>query len=233
MKKDVKGLWPVLLFMLLSVSTMAQETKDVKESPMYQIENIKYQLGLKYGDVNVARNAIYGMLVMDPQNLSLLDSLAYLYFDYQRHTSCILVCMDLLKINPDHLAALEMSAISYENLGLKDKALDNYESIYLKQNNVFTLYKIASLQLDLGRYVESMTNVDIMLKNKEVQEAKITINTNQGTQDIALTAAVYNLKGLIESSQDQKEAAKVSFNEALSIEPEFILAKNNLAELDK
>jgi len=233
MKKDVKGLLLVMLFTMLSFSAQAQETQDVKESPMYKLENIKYQLGLKYGDANVARSALYSMLVMDPQNLSLLDSLAYLYYDYQRYTSCILVCMDLLKINPNHLPALEMSAISYESLGLKDKALENFESIYLKQSNIYTLYKVAALQLDLGRYLESMTNVDILLKNEEIKESKMTINTDQGTQEIAFTAAVYNLKGLIESNQEQKEAAKASFNQALSIEPGFALAKSNLAELDK
>lgn len=229
MKKVVKGLLPCL-FMILACSGFAQ---DAKESQAYQNENIKYQLGLKYGDVNVARSALYSMLVMDPQNITLLDSLAYLYFDYQRYTSCLLVCLDLLKINPNNLAALEMSAISYESLSLKDKALENYESIYLKQNNIFTLYKIASLQFDLDRFVESMTNVDILLNNEEAKEAKINITTAQGPQEIALHAAVYNLKGLIESSQDQKESAKASFNEALRIQPGFTLAQNNLADLDK
>lgn len=230
MKKGIKHLFVILITGMFALQGMSQ---DSTQSDAYTQEKIIYQLGLKYGDVNVARTALYKMLVMNPQNISLLDSLAYLYYDYQRHTSCILVCMDLLKINPDHLPALEMSAISYENLGLKDKALQNYETIYLKQNNYYTLYKIASLQLDLARYVESMTNVDILLKNQETVEAKITINTAQGPREIALRAAVYNLKGLIESSQEQKEAAKASFNEALAIEPEFTLAKNNLADLDK
>jgi Flp pilus assembly protein TadD len=46
-------------------------------------------------------------------------------------------------------------------------------------------------------------------------------------------AAVYNLKGLIESSQENKEEARTSFQEALALEPDFAVAKNNLEDLDK
>ena len=126
-----------------------------------------------------------------------------------------------------------MSDISYENLGLKDKALESYESLNLKQGNIYTLYKIAVLQLDLQRFVECKTNVDILLANEEAQTAKLAMNTEQGPREILLKAAVYNLKGLLEGTQDQKDAAKASFNEAIKLEPDFTMAKHNLADLDK
>ena len=131
------------------------------------------------------------------------------------------------------MAALEMSGVSYEQLGLKDKALVAYESIYLRNNSVYTLYKVAVIQLDLGRHGESITNAGILLDKEETKETKVSFNTDNGQQQISLEAAVYNLKGLIESSQENKEAARASFNEALRIEPEFAMAKNNLADLDK
>lgn len=230
MRGIVKCIVLLPLCCLLSNKALAQ---DVKETPAYKNEKAVYEMGLKFGDVNIARSALYNLMVLDPKDISLLDSLAFMYYDYQRYTSCILVCLDLLKRNPNHLPALEMSAISYENLGLKDKALENYESIYLKENSMFTLYKVAALQLELSRYVESMTNVDILLKNKETQDAKISMNTNEGPQEISMRAAIFNLKGLIESQQNNKEAAKASFNEALSLQPDFALAKNNLQDLDK
>lgn len=218
---------------LILVGTLNLNAQEVKESAAYQNEKLVYQMGLRYGDINIARNALYNMMALDRKDVSLLDSLAYLYYDYQKHTSCILVCLDLLKLNPNHLPALEMSAISYENLGLKDKALASYESLYLKESSIYTLYKVAVLQLDLDRLGESKTNVDILLKNDGIDEAKIAMNTQQGPKEISLKAAVFNLKGLIEIDQDQKEAAKASFNEAISLEPDFTMAKNNLAGLDQ
>ncbi len=207
--------------------------QDVKTSDTYKMQKDVYNLGIKYGDVNAARNALFTLIALDPNDYSLLDSLAYLYFDYQRHTSVILVCRDILSRDPNNLAAIEMSAISFENLSLKDKALEQYESLNLKNDNIYTLYKIAVLQLDLGRYVESNTNIGILLKNEEAQTAKIDMNTEQGPKEIQLKAAVYNLKGLLEDRQGQKEAAKASFNEALKLEPDFTMAKNNLEDLDK
>jgi len=230
MKPNLKPLLILLLFLTISWSASAQ---DVKESATYHQEKAVYQLGSKYADVNIAKIAIYNLMAMDPNDASLLDSLAYMYYDYQQYTSCLLVCLDIIKKNPDHIPALEMSAVAYENLGLKDKALSAYESIYLKTNSVFTLYKVAILQLDLNRQGESITNVGILIEKEETKEAKASINTPNGTQQISLLAAVYNLKGLIESSQDNKELARTSFQEALALEPDFVMAKNNLADLDK
>ncbi|GJM28209.1 MAG: hypothetical protein DHS20C17_08440 [Cyclobacteriaceae bacterium] len=211
----------------------SSQAQDVKESATYLQQMNVYKLGMKYADVTIARNSLYNLIAQDPSDASLLDSLAYMYFEYQQFTSCLLVCLDILKRNPDHMAALEMSAVSYSNLGLKDKALTAYESIYLRNNSIFTLYRIAVIQLDLNRTTESSTNVNILLEKEETKTSKISINSEQGAQQISLEAAVYNLKGLLESSQGQKESAKASYQQALAIEPNFELAKSNLEELDK
>ena len=207
--------------------------QDAKESAAYQQHKQAYQLGIKYADITVTRNALYNLIALDPNDASLLDSLAYMYYEYQQYTSCLLVCLDILKKNPDNIPALEMSAVAYDNLGLKDKALTSYESIYLRNNSVFTLYRIAILQLDLGRHTESMTNVNILLEKPETKESKVSINTEQGSRQISLEAAVYNLKGLIEADQGNKESARSSYQQALTLEPDFAMAKSNLEELDK
>jgi len=222
----------VAVFVLLAWFHTIQG-QDVKESAAYQQQQKVYHLGMKYSDISVTRNSLYNMIALDPGDASLLDSLAYMYFEYQQYTSCLLVCLDLLKINPDNIPALEMSAVSYDNLGLKDKALTSYESIYLRNNSVYTLYRIAVLQLDLGRHTESMTNVNILLEKPETKESKVSVNTEQGSRQISLEAAVYNLKGLIEADQGNKELARASYQQALALEPDFALIKSNMEELDK
>ena len=220
-----------LLCMLLFFSNL--RSQDVKESASYLQQKKVYELGMKYADVSAARNSLFNMIALDPGDASLLDSLAYMYFEYQQYTSCLLVCIDILKINPDNIPALEMSAVAYDNLGLKDKALTSYESIYLRSNSIFTLYRIAALQLDLNRHTESMTNVNILLEKEETKEAKVPINSEQGSMEISLEAAVYNLKGLIEADQGNKESARASYQQALALEPEFTLAQSNLERLDQ
>jgi tetratricopeptide (TPR) repeat protein len=223
----------MLLLSCILIFSTTLNAQEVKESAAYQQQQNVYNLAMKYADVSAARNSLFNMIALDPGDASLLDSLAYMYFEYQQFTSCLLVCLDILKVNPDNIPALEMSAVAYDNLGLKDKALTSYESIYLRNNSIFTLYRIAALQLDLSRHTESMTNVNILLEKEETKEAKVPLNTEQGSMQISLEAAVYNLKGLIEADQGNTESARASYQQALSLEPDFTMAKNNLAELDK
>ena len=222
----------LVCFSFVAFLTLNSKAQDVKETETYKHQKSVYELASKYADASIAKNSLYNLVALDPNDATLLDSLAYMYYEYQQFTSCLLVCIDIIKRNPDHMNALEMSAVSYEQLGLKDKALTTYESIYLRNNSIYTLYRIAILQLDLGRLGESMTNVNILLEKPEVKEAKIALNSDQGPNQISLEAGAYNLKGLIENAQGDKDAARASYQKALSIEPEFVLAKTNLEELN-
>jgi len=211
------------LVAMLSIPAMAQET-EVSEQD-------KYDLALRYGDMDVAKNVLYHRISAEPNNLGLLDTLAMLYFDYQKFTSCILVCRDILSANPDNFSALEMSALSFENLGLKDKALSNYESMYMKKSNKLVLYKMAALQFELKRYIESNTNLDILLKDPSSDSEQVTFSTGASQISVPLKAAAHNLKGLIKQEEGDKVAAKQSFESALEVQPDFSFAQENLKKL--
>jgi len=127
----------------------------------------KYAVAQRWGDYDVAKDALYDLIAEFPGNDSLIFSLAYFYYENQKHASCAVVCSDLLVRNSKNTAALELSAISYENLGIKDKALQSYESLFLITSSNSTLYKMASLQYDLKRYGESLTNSDILLSKPQ------------------------------------------------------------------
>src|SRR5690606_35876219 len=166
------------LFLLISAiifQSHAQQA-NAQESEAYKTQVAVYQNALKFNDVSVAKNALYNMMALAPSNASLLDSLAYLYFDYQQFASSLLVSREILAKNPNNLPALEISAVSYENLGIYQQALSAYESLYLKLESPYTLYKIAMLQFDLKRHNESKTSIDILLKNTEVDSLNVVIN---------------------------------------------------------
>ncbi|MCS7086074.1 MAG: tetratricopeptide repeat protein, partial [Bacteroidia bacterium] len=52
-------------------------------------------------------------------------------------------------------------------------------------------------------------------------------------QEVKFKAAALNVKGVLYKDKGDKASAKKFFEEALKIEPEFELAKNNLEELNK
>jgi len=193
---------------------------------------IKYQVATRFGDNDVARDALYDLIIENPANDSLIMQLGVLYFEAQKFTSAILVGQELLVRNPKNPTALELTGSSYEALNLLDKALQNFETLYLSTNSFPALYKMAFLQHELKRYPEAQTTTDILLSKKEVDELKATFNTaDNKAKDYALRVPILNLKGMISRDAGDKVAAKKYFEQALAIAPDFVQAKEALSKL--
>jgi tetratricopeptide (TPR) repeat protein len=192
----------------------------------------KHSVAVQWGDELVAKDALYDLIIRNPGNDSLIYSLAVVYYQDQKFTSSLLVGMELLKRKPKDPAYLELSALSAESLGVIDRALQYYESLYLLSGSTYTLYKIAFLQYDVKRYAESLTNADILLTKPDVETMKVSYNDAQKkSMEYPMKVAVINLKGLIKQETGDNVTAKKLFAEALAISPDFILAKENLAKM--
>ena len=55
----------------------------------------------------------------------------------------------------------------------------------------------------------------------------------QGSQEVPMRAAAYNVKGICAMELNQEEAAKQNFNKAVELFPDFALAKGNLDAMAK
>ena len=229
----------ILMIITLGNNLMAQEEQEMSEEEKERIAEIRktsttYALALRYNDANVAKNALYDLLTDYPQNDSLLYSLSLLYLQSQQFASAALSSQDLIARNPEHLAGLEVNGIAYDNLGVYDKALSSYESLYLKTEDLNILYKMTFIQFRLQRYTESMTNIDILMSKEEAEEMKAVFPSDQNQQkEFPIKVALLNLKGLIHQEKGDKENAKKFFNEALAMAPDFVAAKQNIEQLDK
>jgi tetratricopeptide (TPR) repeat protein len=228
----------VLVFLLFTIafSLKAQDSTSVQQDgrpAIYWLFHNNYNRATRYNDMAVAKQALYSLINIEPQNDSLKFSLAYMYFDNQQYPSTILVCMDILGRNPQHPPSLEMTAISYENLGLNEKALTNYEQLYLATDNIETLYKLTFVQYELERYGECDVNLDILINSSEIDDKTMTFQLSESTQkEFPLRVAILNLMGLVKKAQGDKAGAREAFNRVLAIAPDFVFATNNLAELD-
>ncbi len=223
----------ILLVVAVAMVGFAQgQNTKAQDTQLYKLFQMKYVFGMKYNDSQVAKDAMYSMIAMDPNDDSLKMRLCYYYYEQNQYPSSLFVSMDLLSRNPDQLDALRISAVSYERMGVKDKAIDAYESLYLKTNEVSVLYQVAILQFEIERYNECKTNLDIILKDPQAKALKLSFAKNETEQqEVTLEAAVYNVMGMINKQQGNKADAKKYFEQSLQIEPEFELAKKNLKEL--
>ena len=214
-------------------STAQTDTKKQAVNPMIEHFYKKYITAVQWNDFDVAKDALYDLIIEDPLNDSLLYSLAYYYYENQKYVPAVLVSQQLLVRNPKSAPALEICAVGYESMGATDRALQSYESLYLLANNIGTLYKMAFLQYDLKRFTESLASIDILFAKTELDSAKVVFNDVENKQkEYPMKVSILNLKGLIQQEHfGDKEAAKKSFEEALAISPDFVTAKQNLVKL--
>jgi tetratricopeptide (TPR) repeat protein len=198
-----------------------------------------YRLALKYGDANAARLALYMELAKTPTNLALKDSLATLYAISGASVQTNLVAKDILTKNPTDRKMLELLALSEQNLGRPKEALEAYEKLYPLSKNQYHLFQIATLQYNLKRLGECMISINAILESPESEKQKVNINMGQNQlgqpmqQEVPLRAAALNIRGVVMNDQKEKAAAKAAFEEALKLFPDFVLAKNNLADMQK
>ena len=209
-----------------------------QDQPSQQIDRLtehfvrKNTLANRWNDAEIARDALYDLIAEYPGNDSLVYALSLDYYNNQKYISSVLVAQDLLTRNPKNVDLLQLAASSFEALNLNDKALANYESLYLQNNNSGALYKMAVLQYELKKFVESKTNVEILLTKPDIETMKVTLRDSENKQkEYPFKVSLLNLKGLLAQQAGDKAAAKKAFEESLAMAPDFPLAKQNLAKL--
>lgn len=133
-----------------------------------------------------------------------------------------MISREILGLQPNNNFALEVSSVSLQNLGLKQEALNEYESLYLKTDRIDVLYTISFLQFELRNFNESLTNLDILISNNQTEEMTVSVSKDETTrQEIAIRAQLNYLKGLIYIEQENNLLAKQALNTAIEIAPEF------------
>ena len=236
MRKSVLILVAQLIFTggVWAQETAATPPAEISESTRLrnQADEKIYQMALRYNDINVAKVKLYELMERNPRNVRYPETLASLYFEMEQYSSSALVALDMLERDDKNISALEIAAYSLEQVGALERALPHFESLHLLSGDLFSLYKTSYLQYTLKKYDEAMNSVNMLIKNNKSGEQNLTFPTeNNQSQEVSMVAAALNLKGLIYKDQGSNNEAKAAFEEALQKNPDFELAKTNLASL--
>lgn len=235
MKKSVLILFVNLMWIGVA---LAQETiapnPELTENLRQRNETDQriYEMAMRYNDVSVAKIKLYDLMERNPRNPKFAESLASIYFEMEQFSSSALLAMDMLERDSKNITALEIAAYSLEQIGALERALPYFESLHLLSGDMFSLYKTSYLQYSLKKYEEAINSVNMLIKDKKALEQTLSFPTEANeTQEVGMVAAALNLKGLIYKDQGSNTEAKAAFEEALTMNPEFELAKKNVAEL--
>ncbi len=217
----------IITLLTLSIVLKAQDEEFKKQQFIYE-------KAVGFNDIDAAKNALYNMIYLKPNNLGLLDSLSLLYYEQKNWISAGIVAQESAGKDPNNQLALELAATSFENLGLADKALEFYEPLYLKNNDINTLYKIAFLQYRMKSYNDALTTADIIINDARSNEMQLVFSKSDNTQqNVSMKAAAYRLKGLVEFERKNNDQALLHLEKALEASPEFEIVQQAVNELKK
>lgn len=212
--------------MFVSFIGIAQNSVEV------ELELKKMQQALRYGDKEVALSKMYNVIALQGSESTYKDSLAYLYFNKRSYLSCFLVSNDVLERNPDNMNILEMSVISLESIGAKSKAIEGYKILLSKTNKSYHAYKLAGLQYEANALEDALVTIKNADKLSEDLITTISFQVNPNyNQKVKLKPSIAYLEGIIAKSLNKNDEAKVAFERAVLLFPDFVLAKSELSAL--
>lgn len=192
-----------------------------------------YKRAMRYGDADMAKNALFYLIEIDSTGGAYKDSLLALYFSSRAYVNAVLLGRELYKENAKSQNTVAILAASEQTLGLITESLDHYKALFALSNSPADLYQVAMLEYRLERMGECKVSLERIIAhpNAEKENVYIAYNEKEG-QNVAVKAAALNIKGYILLQADQKDAAREAFNQALRLSPEFQLPKNNLYQMD-
>ena len=229
-----------VLFMLLMAfcasTTIAQTADSVArldpklKKTLNAGDQAAYQLAMRYNDVAAAKNSLYQFIVRNPDDIRYVEMLGTVYFEAGQSMPAAFVSLDVLKVNDKSITSLEIAAYSLEQGCALQKSLPYFESLYLLNGDNFSLYKTGFIQYSLKKYPEALNSMNILVKNAKPDDKVGFPKSQTETQEVSMKAAALNLKGMIYLDQGSKIEAKAAFEEAISLDPDFDLAKENLTK---
>ncbi len=187
-----------------------------------------YRNAVSCGDYTTAIVAL-NYVVVESKNGQYSDSLAYLYYFSNNYYQSIYWCTEALKHKVNDIGLLELKAMCLKQTKQIFKAIEIYEQLVNISPSPVFAFNLIELQYMAKRLYECLITTNtvetLSFKNDMIYSYKVDENRTYSTP---LKAAFYNYKGLVFFELKDSQQAKIAFEMALSIDSNFLLAKNNL-----
>ncbi len=183
-------------------------------------------------DIQGVINALTHLNILDPSQAR-KDTLATLYMNEGRHVEA-LNTIGIEKSDSDSDLAVQVKAFSLKAINDIDQAMVHYEELFKRKPNPFIAYELAEMKIRTGDLMGATRNITFGIANSEGDIVRNFYETQQ-PYSVPMKAAFTYLKGLVKINEDREkniDAAISIMNEALSIAPNFNLAKISIDALN-
>jgi tetratricopeptide (TPR) repeat protein len=188
-----------------------------------------YDSAIKSGDLATTITML-NMLLADNNNTPYADTLALLYTSAGSYVPAMYwIEKRINEKDAAKVALTEAKAACLKGLGDYKTAIGVYEELMkVNAKNPNYPWQLLNLQYDLKRNGEALATIDFIIKSNPDTALIVTVpvENNQGI-NVKYLAAVYNMKGIILFNSNFKKDAMVAFGEALKVQPDYPIAKQN------
>jgi tetratricopeptide (TPR) repeat protein len=221
-----------LALMLVLISFISGYSQN-KNTEAIQFEKQILKSAQNIGDPSVAINSMYRLIALEGENSTYKDTLAYIYFEARQNSQSYMMAAEVLKRDPNNINMIEIQGVSLQSLGAYTKAVEIYKELFSKTKNNYHGYNLANLEFTLKKYDDALKTIEEAEKLNDTGSYKVTFLINQThEQNVDLLAAISYLKGLIAIELKNVDLAKTSLTKAVTIQPDFVLAKEKLDGLN-
>jgi tetratricopeptide (TPR) repeat protein len=221
-----------LAFILVLISFISGYSQN-KNTEAIQFEKQILKSAQNIGDPSVAINSMYRLIALEGENSTYKDTLAYIYFEARQNSQSYMMAAEVLKRDPNNINMIEIQGVSLQSLGAYTKAVEIYKELFSKTKNNYHGYNLANLEFTLKKYDDALKTIEEAEKLNDTGSYKVTFLINQThEQNVDLLAAISYLKGLIAIELKNVDLAKTSLTKAVTIQPDFVLAKEKLDGLN-
>ena len=220
-----KFIIPITL--IFSLSLTAQINQDLLSHYEKYYKQMQSQ-----ADIQGVINALTHLNILDPSQAR-KDTLATLYMNEGRHVEA-LNTIGIEKSDSDSDLAVQVKAFSLKAINDIDQAMVHYEELFKRKPNPFIAYELAEMKIRIGDLMGATRNITFGIANSEGDIVRNFYGTQQ-PYSVPMKAAFTYLKGLVKINEDREkniDAAISIMNEALSIAPNFNLAKISIDALN-
>lgn len=183
---------------------------------------------LKNKDYATAAFAYNELLLKDTSNMEWKDSLARVYIKSGNFEGGLRLGEQVMLKQPKNLKLLELIGLANARMNHTDKAIANFNALFVASKDYTYLYKIAGMCFDSERFSEADSLADIMIERADTSKRIVVSLPSGQDQSVPILAACYNMKGAIlaeladrTGNVDHIKNAVPLFQKALKIYPDF------------
>ena len=227
----MKKIVSVSFCVLLSVLCFSQAGKKLPAASSSNAHLKVFDLALSTGDINTAITALNYYITDQGAGNKYVDTLAMLYMQQGAFAQCLFWADKRLQTNPEDNGLLEMKGISLDKLQQPKEAIAIFEKLFAKTKSPYHGYKLMEMQYNIKRLQECVITANQVEQLQFKPEYTMSYTVGDQTGRTYLQAGIFNIHGLALYDLDKKTESKTYFEKAVTLDSNFVLARQNLEAL--